>query len=124
MSTVSVLAPLPGTVLDLQEVPDPVFAQAMVGPGLAIEPPRDAQRITVTAPITGTVVKAMPHAFVIMHESGNAVLVHVGIDTVHLKGEGFTVSVAKGTCCKLVIRWSSATSPSSVHAISAPAAPW
>ncbi|MEX3509930.1 PTS glucose transporter subunit IIA [Kocuria carniphila] len=96
MSTVSVLAPLPGTVLDLQEVPDPVFAQAMVGPGLAIEPPRDAQRITVTAPITGTVVKAMPHAFVIMHESGNAVLVHVGIDTVHLKGEGFTVSVAKG----------------------------
>ena len=96
MSPVPVLAPLPGTVVGLQDVPDPVFAQAMVGPGLAIEPAADAQRLTATAPITGTVVKAMPHAFVIAHDSGTAVLVHVGIDTVKLEGEGFTVSVAKG----------------------------
>ena len=96
MSSVPVLAPLTGTVLELKDVPDPVFAQALVGPGLAIEPPKDAQHITVTAPVAGAVVKVMPHAFVIMHESGNAVLVHVGIDTVNLKGEGFTVSAAKG----------------------------
>lgn len=96
MSSPSVLSPFSGTVLELKDVPDPVFAHAMVGPGLAIEPPEEAQRITVVAPVSGTAVKVMPHAFVIMHESGNAVLVHVGIDTVNLNGEGFTVSTAKG----------------------------
>lgn len=96
MSPLPVLAPLPGTVIALQDVPDPVFARAMVGPGLAIEPAADAQQLTATAPVTGTVVKAMPHAFVIAHESGTAVLVHVGIDTVNLEGEGFTVTAATG----------------------------
>ena len=96
MSAAPVLAPLSGRVLPLSEVPDPVFAQAMVGPGLAIEPAADAATVTTVAPVAGKVVKVMPHAFVVLHESGRAVLVHVGIDTVKLEGEGFTVRAAKG----------------------------
>ena len=96
MSAVPVLAPLSGRVVPLSDVPDPVFAQAMVGPGLAIEPAPDAAVVTAIAPVTGKVVKVMPHAYVVLHESGRAVLVHVGIDTVKLEGEGFTVRAAKG----------------------------
>ena len=96
MSPVPVLAPLSGWVLPLSEVPDPVFAQALVGPGLAIEPAPDTAVITAVAPVTGKVIKVMPHAYVVLHGSGRAVLVHVGIDTVNLEGEGFTVRAAKG----------------------------
>jgi PTS system N-acetylglucosamine-specific IIA component len=87
-------SPVPGRVVPLTEVPDPVFAQAMVGPGLAVVPedgPGDA-----IAPAAGTIATLHPHAFVVATESGKAVLVHLGIDTVQLKGEGFTLHVAKG----------------------------
>jgi len=78
----------------MSEVPDPVFAQAMVGPGIAVEPaggPCDA-----VAPVDGTVVTLHPHAYVVATEDGRAVLVHLGIDTVKEKGEGFTLHVVKG----------------------------
>lgn len=89
-----VTAPLPGTVLALAEVPDPVFAQGMVGAGAAIEPP--AHPVEVVAPISGRLVKLHPHAFAILGEDGVGVLVHLGIDTVGLKGEGFTLHVSEG----------------------------
>lgn len=92
--TLDVRSPIAGTVLDLAEVPDPVFAQAMVGPGVAVRPPEDAR--DVVAPVDGTVVTLHPHAFVVAAASGVGVLVHLGIDTVRLKGEGFTVHVVKG----------------------------
>jgi PTS system glucose-specific IIA component len=91
-----VLAPIAGTVVALADVPDPVFAEQLVGAGAAVEPADGAGPTEVCAPLAGTVVKAHPHAFIVAHESGTAVLVHVGIDTVTLDGEGFTRHVAQG----------------------------
>lgn len=88
-----VTAPVAGEVRALSDVPDPVFADGMVGGGVAIDPwahaDTDARR-TVVAPITGTIVKMFPHAFVISGEAGD-VLVHLGLGTVGLRGEGFEV---------------------------------
>jgi glucose-specific phosphotransferase system IIA component len=93
MSTL-VGSPVAGTVVPLSEVPDPVFAEAMVGPGLAVVPAAEAG--DAVAPVDGTIATLHPHAFVVMTESGHGVLVHLGIDTVKLKGDGFTLHVAKG----------------------------
>jgi PTS system glucose-specific IIA component len=89
-----VLAPLAGTAVGLAAVPDPVFAEAMVGPGTAIDPlpgPGVAR-----APVDGTLVKLHPHAFVVVDDSGRGVLVHLGIDTVQLDGAGFTLRATEG----------------------------
>lgn len=94
MST-PVLAPLPGEVVALADVPDPVFAQELVGAGVAVKPVRGGGQVTVTAPVAGKIVKLHPHAFVILAAGGVGVLVHVGIDTVRLKGEGFTLLAAE-----------------------------
>ncbi|MEV0679541.1 PTS glucose transporter subunit IIA [Actinosynnema sp. NPDC050436] len=91
--TLRVLSPVGGRVVPLTEVPDPVFAQAMVGPGIAVEPDRAAAE--VVSPVDGRVVTLHPHAFVIATDDGAAVLVHLGIDTVKRKGEGFTLHVVK-----------------------------
>ena len=89
-----VLAPIPGRVLPLSEVPDPVFAGAMVGPGAAVDPPRGP--VQAVAPVDGRIVKLHPHAFVVVTASGRGVLVHLGIDTVQLQGEGFRLLAAEG----------------------------
>ncbi|NHU85554.1 PTS glucose transporter subunit IIA [Kocuria sp. JC486] len=94
MST-TVRTPFAGRAVPLTEVPDPVFAQGMVGPGAAVVPAQDAAKLTVVAPVAGTVMKAMPHAVAVVTEAGQGVLVHVGLDTVELKGEGFEVLVEK-----------------------------
>jgi sugar PTS system EIIA component len=91
-----VLAPLPGRVVALADVPDPVFAGLIVGAGLAVEPEDGATEVLVVSPVTGRVMKVHPHAFVVLDESGAGVLVHLGIDTVRLDGAGFTVHVADG----------------------------
>jgi PTS system glucose-specific IIA component len=91
-----VRAPLAGTVVGLADVPDAVFAEQLVGAGAAVQPPTGTGPTTVCAPVAGTVVKAHPHAFIVQHESGTAVLVHVGIDTVELAGEGFERHVSEG----------------------------
>lgn len=91
-----VVAPLAGTVHGLAEVPDPVFAEQLVGAGAAVEPTPEAGPVGVRSPIAGTLVKAHPHAFIVRHASGTAVLVHLGIDTVGLNGEGFTRHAAEG----------------------------
>lgn len=89
-----IASPLDGTAVALDTVPDPVFAGGVMGPGVAIEPTGD----TVYAPGSGTVVAAQPtgHAFGLKLDSGIEVLIHVGIDTVNLKGEGFDVKVVNG----------------------------
>lgn len=89
-----VLAPLAGRAVGLDTVSDPTFAQAIVGPGAAIDPPRAI--VDAIAPITGKLVKVFPHAFVIVSPDGRGVLVHLGIDTVQLKGAGFTVRATQG----------------------------
>jgi PTS system beta-glucosides-specific IIC component len=91
---IEIMAPLAGRVVPLSEVPDPVFAGGVMGPGAAIEPTGD----TVYSPGAGTVAAAQPtgHAFGLQLDGGVEVLIHVGIDTVNLKGEGFDVKVANG----------------------------
>ena len=104
-----VLAPLPGRVLPLSEVPDPVFAGAMVGPGAAVDPPRGP--VQAVAPVDGRIAKLHPHAFVVVTPSGRGVLVHLGIDTVQLEGEGFRLLAAEGdevTAGTPLVEWDAA----------------
>ena len=111
MTALTVLAPVTGTVVDVSDVDDPVFSAGLVGPGLAIEPD-DSRGGVAVAPVTGTVVKLHPHAFVVQHDDGRAVLVHLGIDTVKLGGEGFTLHVSEGDDVKrgaVLITWDPAS---------------
>ncbi len=94
MSNTSVLAPVAGRAVPLSEVPDPVFSAGMVGYGAAVDPPREV--IDAVAPVAGKVLKLMPHAYVIMTPHNVGVLVHLGLDTVALDGEGFTTHVSQG----------------------------
>lgn len=91
----AVRAPVAGTVVDTADIPDPVFSAAMVGPGAAIAPDPTTGGIAV-APVAGAVVTLHPHAFVVATDNGRAILVHLGIDTVELHGEGFELHVAEG----------------------------
>jgi len=94
MVKIEVLAPLDGTVVDLESVPDEVFAQKMAGDGVAIDP---SGRVAV-APVTGDLVKLFPggHAFGISTAEGVELIVHIGLDTVELKGEGFENIATEG----------------------------
>lgn len=108
-SDIQVIAPCPGTVMAMADVPDPVFAEEMVGPGVAIAP-LDGPT-TVVSPIAGKVLKVHPHAFVVLGD-GVGVLVHLGINTVHLDGEGFEVLATQGSdvaAGEPMIRWDPAT---------------
>ena len=105
----SVLAPLPGRVVPLQDLPDPVFSGATLGPGVAVDPPRE--RIEAVAPIDGRLVKLQQQVFVVvavLPEGGAGVLVHLGIDTAKLRGEGFTLYVDEGaevTAGQKIVGW-------------------
>jgi len=94
VSTTSVLAPVAGRAVPLSDVPDPVFSAGMVGYGAAVDPPQEV--VEAVAPVTGKVLKMLPHAYVIMTADNVGVLVHLGIDTVALNGEGFTTHVGQG----------------------------
>jgi len=91
-----VTAPLPGTVVPMTDVPDPVFAASLVGAGVGIEPGPDAGVVDVVAPVSGRLLKVHPHAFIVLTPEGRGVLVHVGIDTVRLDGAPFTLHVGEG----------------------------
>ena len=104
-----VLSPCPGRVMAMSDVPDPVFAEEMVGPGVAIAPSDGPT--TVVSPIAGKVLKVHPHAFVVLGD-GVGVLVHLGINTVRLDGAGFEVLVTQGADVAAgdpMIRWDPAT---------------
>ena len=87
-------APLDGDILPIEEVPDPVFADKVVGDGLAINPTGNR----VVAPCDGTIGKIFEtnHAFSMETASGVELFVHFGIDTVELKGEGFKRIASEG----------------------------
>lgn len=91
---VAVMSPLDGTAVPLSEVDDPVFGGGALGKGVAIRPRSGA----LYAPFDGTVVAAFPtgHAFGLRHADGTELLIHVGLDTVKLNGEHFTVAVTSG----------------------------
>jgi PTS system glucose-specific IIA component len=104
--SLGVVAPVPGRVLELADVPDPVFAQQIVGSGVAVDPDR-APGVAV-APVAGRLLKLHPHAFVVLTTEGKGVLVHLGIDTVQLDGEGFELLAAEGDEVEAgdpVVRW-------------------
>ena len=94
MAELDVLAPLDGTVIDLETVPDEVFAQKMVGDGVAIDPSGEI----AVAPVAGILVKLFPggHAFGIAADNGIELIVHLGLDTIELEGEGFENIATEG----------------------------
>ncbi|RUT35562.1 PTS trehalose transporter subunit IIBC [Paenibacillus zeisoli] len=93
-SILEIRSPLTGTAVPLNQVPDPAFAQEQMGQGIAIEPTEGR----VVAPFDGVVAHVIKskHAVILQHASGLQILVHVGIDTVSLKGNGFTSHVQAG----------------------------
>jgi len=94
VSQTPVLAPVPGRAVALTDVPDPVFSQGMVGYGAAVDPPRGV--VDAVAPVSGKLLKLLPHAYVIMTPDNVGILVHLGLDTVTLSGAGFTTHVSEG----------------------------
>lgn len=87
-------APLTGEVTPLSEVPDQVFSEKMMGDGIAIKPSQGEVR----APFNGKVQMIFPtkHAIGLVSDSGLELLIHIGLDTVKLNGEGFTLHVEEG----------------------------
>ncbi|WP_304111916.1 PTS glucose transporter subunit IIA [Mycolicibacterium bacteremicum] len=92
--TTNVLAPVAGRAVALGDVPDPVFSQGMVGFGAAIDPPHEI--VDAVAPVSGKLLKLMPHAYIVLTPDNVGVLVHLGLDTVALSGEGFTTHLEQG----------------------------
>ena len=91
-----VRAPFIARVLPLSEVPDPVFASGVVGDGRALLPDDDVTCVTVHSPINGVVTKLKSHAAIVTSTRGRSILIHLGIDTVGLRGRGFAPLVEEG----------------------------
>ena len=110
--SLTVQSPVSGVIVALSDVPDPVFSGKIVGPGVAITPdPAGGGEVSALAPISGTVMKIHPHAYVITNDDGRSVLVHLGLDTVSLGGKGFTLLASEGDTIDAgspVISWSPA----------------
>ncbi|MEN3583812.1 MULTISPECIES: PTS sugar transporter subunit IIA [unclassified Streptomyces] len=109
----TVTSPQTGRAVGLTAVPDPVFSEAMVGPGTAVDPVREP--CEAVAPVGGVLVSLHPHAFVVVTDGGRGVLTHLGIDTVQLNGEGFELLAHKGDTVErgqAIVRWN----PSEVEA--------
>ncbi|MEO1771775.1 PTS sugar transporter subunit IIA [Candidatus Enterococcus ferrettii] len=92
--TTEVYQPIEGKLIPLQEVSDSVFSQKLMGDGFAIEP----QSEELYSPIKGIVKSIFPtkHALIVESDVGIKVLIHIGIDTVELAGEGIEVLVEEG----------------------------
>ena len=88
------IAPLSGFIKQIEKVPDPTFSQKLMGDGLAIEP-TDGK---VVSPVDGEIilVAETKHAIGIKGNSGVEILIHFGLETVALNGEGFEVHVTQG----------------------------
>ena len=93
-----VVAVVSGKVIRNQDIPDPVFAQEMLGKTFAVKP----SGVKAVAPANGTLEVLFPtgHAFAVRTADGTGLLVHVGIDTVNLKGKGFKVMTSQGDVVK------------------------
>ncbi len=94
MQNIIVKAPLSGVIFPIEQVPDPVFSQKMVGDGISIDPVTSQ----LTAPFDGEVTQlhSALHAVTLTHSSGLEVMMHIGLDTVSLKSKGFSAVVAEG----------------------------
>lgn len=87
-------SPMTGEIMPLSEVPDQVFSQKMMGDGFAIKPSQGE----IFSPVNGKIINIFPtkHAIGILADNGTEILIHIGIDTVNLKGEGFTAKIEEG----------------------------
>lgn len=89
-----IYSPLRGKLVSIEEVSDPVFSEKMMGDGIAIIPTSPK----VVAPVSGKVTSVFPtkHAFGIVSDEGIEILIHIGLDTVDLKGQHFESKVEQG----------------------------
>lgn len=87
-----------GKIISIEDVKDPVFSEKMMGDGFAVEPTSEI----VLAPVSGRLFQVADalHAYGIVTDKGIEVLVHIGLDTVTLRGEGFTSSLKEGMLVK------------------------
>lgn len=90
----TVHSPLAGTVVPLEQVADQMFAEKVMGDGLAVRPTAG----DVVAPVAGRLEKLFPggHGMAIETDDGVQVLVHVGLETVRLEGDGFELVATEG----------------------------
>ncbi|MDU8925568.1 PTS glucose transporter subunit IIA [Pasteurellaceae bacterium LIM206] len=95
---VDIYAPLSGEIVNIEDVPDVVFSEKIVGDGIAIRPNGNK----IVAPVDGVIGKIFEtnHAFSMESKDGVELFVHFGIDTVELKGEGFTRIAEEGQTVK------------------------
>ena len=91
---IEIYAPLTGEYINIENIPDPVFAQKMMGEGFGINPTEGE----VVSPIEGKVDNVFPtkHAIGLKADNGLEILVHIGLDTVQLDGQGFEILVSSG----------------------------
>ena len=119
--TIEIVAPLSGEIVNIEDVPDVVFAEKIVGDGIAIKPTGNK----MVAPVDGTIGKIFEtnHAFSMESKEGVELFVHFGIDTVELKGEGFTRIAHEGQSVKrgdTVIEFDLATLESKAKSVLTP----
>ena len=97
--TIEIIAPLSGEIVNIEDVPDVVFAEKIVGDGIAIKPTGNK----MVAPVDGTIGKIFEtnHAFSVKYDSGVELVVHFGLATVELKGEGFKRIAEEGQRVKV-----------------------
>lgn len=95
MAKLQIIAPISGEAVPMSQVPDEIFAEGMAGEGAAIVPAESGEAI---APVSGTLVKLFEggHAFGISAEGGVELIVHLGLDTVEMHGEGFELLATEG----------------------------
>ena len=93
-----ITSPINGRVITASEIPDPMFAQETMGPSIGVEP----EEGVVYAPFDGSVMMLFPtkHAIGLLSDGGMEVLVHVGVDTVQMNGDGFEALVDQGATFK------------------------
>lgn len=92
-NTSNILSPVNGQLIPLSDVSDPVFSQGMIGPGFAVKPTSDV----LYSPVRGIITSVFPtkHAIALETVEGKEILIHIGIDTVELNGEGFDILVSE-----------------------------
>ena len=89
-----ILLPVDGKIIELGEVPDKVFSDKLLGDGAAVMPEKNV----ITSPVSGKIVQVFDtkHAYTITSDDGLEILIHIGLNTVELKGEGFEALVKEG----------------------------
>lgn len=92
--TISIYSPVEGVSLSLEQVPDPIFSQAMLGDGVAFE----LKNQMIYAPVDGTVlmIAQTKHAMGLRLKNGAELMIHMGLDTVNFNGKGFDIFVHQG----------------------------